>query len=135
MSLFFFLITTTFLCKKKGEHTPVCCLTLNFRGNITSIRFPGDSNGEESTCNVGDLGSMPGLGRSPGGGDGNPIQYSCLENPHEQRSLAGNSPWSHKELDTTEWLSTRHIHYVRMLLHGRLGGQQNMVTCLVFKEK
>ena len=101
MSQFFFLIPTTFLCKKKGEHTPVCCLTLNFRGNITSIGFPGDSNGEESTCNVGDLGSMPGLGRSPGG-DGNPIQYPCLENPHEQRSLAGNSPWSHKELDTTE---------------------------------
>ena len=40
-------------------------------------------------CSVGDLGSIPGLGRSPGGRHGNPLQYSCLENPHGQRSLAG----------------------------------------------
>ena len=40
------------------------------------------------------------------GGHGNPLQYSCLENPHGQKSLAGYSLWSHKELDTTEWLST-----------------------------
>ena len=43
----------------------------------------GGSDGKESTCNVGDLGSIPGLGRAPGGGHGNPLQYSCLENPHE----------------------------------------------------
>ena len=49
-----------------------------------------------------DVGSIPGLGRSPGGGHGNPLQYSCLENPHGQRSLAGYGPWGHKELDTTE---------------------------------
>ena len=42
----------------------------------------GGSDGEESACNVRDLGSIPGLGRSPGGGHGNPLQYSCLENPH-----------------------------------------------------
>ena len=46
-------------------------------------------------------GTIPGLGRSPGGGNGNPLQYSCLENLHGQRS-----PWGHKESDTTEWLST-----------------------------
>ena len=46
------------------------------------------------------------LGRSPGGGHGNPLQYSGLENPHGQRSLAGYSPWGHKELDMTEWLRT-----------------------------
>ena len=46
--------------------------------------------------------SIPGLGRSPGGGHGNPLQYSCLENPHGQRSQVGYSPWAHKELDTTE---------------------------------
>ena len=40
------------------------------------------------------------------GGHGNSLQYSCLENPHAQRSLAAYSPWGHKELDTTEWLST-----------------------------
>ena len=43
-------------------------------------------------CNVGDQGLIPGLGRSPGGGHGNPFQYSCLVNPHAQRSLAGYSP-------------------------------------------
>ena len=56
-------------------------------------------------ANAGDLrheGSVPGLGRSPGGGHGNPLQYSCLENPHGQRSVAGNSPRGHKEPDTTE---------------------------------
>ena len=43
--------------------------------------FPGGSDSEESACNVGDPGSGPGLGRSPGEGNGNPLQYSCLENP------------------------------------------------------
>ena len=42
--------------------------------------FPGSSDGKESTCNVGDLGSIPGLGRSPGEGNGYPLQYSGLEN-------------------------------------------------------
>ena len=53
-----------------------------------------------------DVGSIPGLGISPGGGHGNPLQYSCLENPHGQKSLVGYSPWGHKELDTTEQIST-----------------------------
>jgi len=44
--------------------------------------FPGGSDSKESACNVGDLGLISGLGRSPGGGHGNPLQYSCLENPH-----------------------------------------------------
>ena len=43
--------------------------------------FPGDSDSKESACNVGDLGLIPGLGGSPGEGNGNPLQYSCLENP------------------------------------------------------
>ena len=42
--------------------------------------FPGGSDGKESPCNSGDLGSLPGLGRSPGGGHGNQLQYCCLEN-------------------------------------------------------
>ena len=41
-------------------------------------------SGKESTCNAGDLGLIPGLGRSPGGGHGNPLQYSCLENPMDR---------------------------------------------------
>ena len=43
--------------------------------------FPGGSDSKESACNAGDLGLFPELGRSPGGGHGNPLQYSCLENP------------------------------------------------------
>ena len=68
--------------------------------------FPGGSDGKESACNAGDLGSIPELGRSPGGGHGNPLQYSYLENPYGPRSLAGYSPWCRKESDMTEWLST-----------------------------
>ena len=66
--------------------------------------FHGGSDGKESACNAGDLALIPGLGRSPGGGHGNPLQCSCLENPHGQRSLVGYSPWGHKELDVTEGL-------------------------------
>ena len=54
--------------------------------------FPCGSAGEESTCNVGDLGSIPGLGRSPEEGKGYPLQYSGLEKSMD------SSPWSHKEL-------------------------------------
>ena len=69
--------------------------------------FPGGSVGKESTCNAqGDLGSIPKLGRFPGGGHGNPLQYTCLENPHGQRRLVGCSPRGCKELETTERLST-----------------------------
>ena len=68
--------------------------------------IPGGSDGKESACNAGDLGSIPGLGRSPWEGNGNPFQYSCLE--HGQRSLAGYSPRDRKELDMTDQLSTQH---------------------------
>ena len=71
------------------------------------LGFPGGSEGKESACNAQDLGSIPGLGRSPGGGHGGPLQYSCLENPSGQRSLVGCSPWGHRKSDTTEQLSTQ----------------------------
>ena len=51
---------------------------------IATLGFPGSSDDEESTCNAGNLGSIPGLGRSPGGGHGNPFQYSCLDNPKDR---------------------------------------------------
>ena len=54
--------------------------------------FPDSSDSKESAYNEGDLGSVPGLGRSPGGVHGNPLQYSSLENPHGQRTLAGYNP-------------------------------------------
>ena len=49
-------------------------------------KFPHSSVGEESACNVGDPVSIPGLGRSPGEGNGNPLQYSCLENPMDREA-------------------------------------------------
>ena len=64
--------------------------------------FLGGSDGKESVYNVGDLDLIRGLGRSPGGGHGKPLQYSSLENSHGQWSLAGNSPQGRKELYTTE---------------------------------
>ena len=60
--------------------------------------FPCGSAGKESACNAGDLGLIPGLGRSPGEGKGNPLQYSGLENSMD-------SPWGRKESDTTERLN------------------------------
>ena len=73
--------------------------------------FSGGLDGKEYACNVGDLGSVPGLWRSLGRGHGNPLQHSCLENSHGQKSLEGCSPWGCKELDMTEWLSTHtHMH-------------------------
>ena len=63
--------------------------------------FPGGSEGKESACNVGDLGSIPGSGGSPGEEKGKALQYSCLENV-KQKSLAGYRPWDHTESDTTE---------------------------------
>ena len=68
--------------------------------------FPGGSDSIESACNVGDLGSIPASERSVGGGHGNPLQYSCLENLYGQRSLVSYSPWGHEESDKTKRLST-----------------------------
>ena len=76
--------------------------------------LPGGSDSKESACYERNLGSIPGLGRSPGGGHGNPLQYSCLENPHGQSSLVGYSPWGHKESATTEQLSTQHIDEIEL---------------------
>ena len=67
--------------------------------------FSGGPVVKNSPADAGDArhsGSIPGSGRSPGGGNGNQLQYSCLENPHGQRSLAGYSPLGHKESNRTE---------------------------------
>ena len=60
--------------------------TLSLRLNLASSEkgFPGGSDAKESNCNGGNLGLIPGLGRSPGGGHGNPLQYACLENPTDR---------------------------------------------------
>ena len=93
------------------------------------LGFPGSSDGKESSCNAGDLGVIPWLGRSPGGRHGNPLQYSCLENPYGQRSLVGYSPWGCKESDMTEQLSTAHsISKQRERLHGSVTGGTRALT-------
>ena len=63
---------------------------------------PGGSDGKESACNAGDLGSIPGLGRCPGEGHGNLLKYSCLENSMDRGAWEGYSPWGRKESDMTE---------------------------------
>ena len=70
------------------------------------LGFPCSSADKESTCNAGDLGSIPGLGRASGERHGNPLQYSWLESPRGQGSLVGYSPWSRKESDRTELLKS-----------------------------
>ena len=70
------------------------------------LGFPGGSDGKESPAMQETWVQSLGGGRAPGGGYGNPLQCSCLENPHGLRSLVGYSPWGRKELDTTERLST-----------------------------
>ena len=83
--------------------------------------FPSGSDGKESTCNAEDLGSIPGsipeLGRSLGGGHGNQLQYSCMENPHGQRSMVGCSTWGGKGSDTTERLSTHIQKYFLIIIN------------------
>ena len=71
--------------------------------------FPGVSEGKVSACNVGDLGLIPGLGRSSRRGNGNPLQYSCLESPTDGGAWQGYGPWGCKELDTTEQLTLQRL--------------------------
>ena len=60
--------------------------------------FPGDSDAKESGCSAGDLGLIPGLGRSPGEGNDYPLQYSCLKYSRQDEP-GGVNPWGHKQLD------------------------------------
>ena len=104
------VVLTACLCASHPHHPAGSPgTTKKWWGPKTSKGFPGGSDGKESACNAGDLNSIPGLGRSPGGGHGNPLQYSCLENPHGQRSLAGYSPWVTKSQTRLKWLSM-HTH-------------------------
>ena len=73
------------------------CIYMGFYANPWSS--PSSSAGKESACGAGDSSFILGVGRSPGEGNGNPLLYSCLENPHGQRSLAGYSPRGCKESD------------------------------------
>ena len=117
-------------CYYKDYFVPLFCFTGLFIKtvsyeiilNATALwhvrNFPGGSEGKASACSAGALGSIPGLGRSPGGGHGNSLQHSCLKNPHGQRSLVGCTPWGCKESDTTEQLHfVTHYYLVEEVLH------------------
>ena len=67
--------------ESEARSSPFVIYFLKILSYIYRLGFPGGSNGKESTCNAGDLGSVPGLGRSPGEENGNPFQYYCLKNP------------------------------------------------------
>ena len=73
--------------------------------------FPGGSDGEESAGNAGDLGSVPGSGRCPGEGNGNPLQYSCLENSMEREAWQA-TVHSITELNRIEQLTHAHMHII-----------------------
>ena len=77
-------------------------LELNKKLSKGTFIFPGGLDGKASTYNAEDLGSIPGSGISPGEGNGNPLQYTCLENPMNGGTWLGYSPWGCKESDTTE---------------------------------
>ena len=93
----------------------VCCCFLMYH-----LGFPGGSDSWESTCNAGGLGSIPGLERPLGGGRGNPLQYSCLENPRYRgawwATVHGGGGGGSQESDTTEGLS-RHMYNLVALMH------------------
>ena len=100
--------------RKEGPRPPLCQdssfshpIPLILNSSSTTTGFSDGSVDKESVRNAGGLGSVPGWGRSPGGGHGNPLQYSCLENPHGQRSLAGYSPRCCKESDMDEQLTLK----------------------------
>ena len=75
--------------------------------NQVNVRFTGGAVVKNLPADAGEarvMGLIPGSGRSPGKGNGTPLQYSCLENPMDGGTWLGYSPWCHKELDTTERL-------------------------------
>ena len=83
---------------------------------ISNLGLPSASDGKEPAWNAGNPGSVPGLGRSPAGRHGNPLQYSCLENfMDRERSQAGYSPWGRKESDTTEQLTLSLFRFQKLL--------------------
>ena len=73
---------------------------------------PGGSDGKASVCNVGDPSSIPGSGTSPGEGNGNPLQHSCLENPMDRGALVVCSPWGHKSRHNLVTKSDKIFKYI-----------------------
>ena len=96
------------ILKSRGSEARASALA-SLEEFITALGFPGGSDGKGFTCNAGDLGSVPGSGRSPGEGKGLLTPVLLPGEFHGQRSLVAYSPWGCKESDTTERLT--HMHY------------------------
>ena len=77
---------SSYQCSHSHSQLKTLLLLFKFYWSIADLDFPSSSAGKESTCNAGDPVLIPGSGWSPGEGHGNPLQYSCLENPRGQRS-------------------------------------------------
>ena len=91
------------------------------------LKFSGGSEGKESTCNAGDMGLISESGRFPGEGHGNPLQYSCLENPMDRGAWRATVPGVTKELDKTERLIHTHTHtHTPYTKHG------DKHTCIIY---
>ena len=105
----FICLNLFFYCDPRGIHHVIYSSPLSVDGTCEHDGreriFPGGSDGKASVYNAGDLGLIPGWGRFPGEGNGNPLQYSCLENPMDG---GASCPWGGKESDTTERL---HLHF------------------------
>ena len=94
------------------EESYLVLLSMSFPVPFSLLGFPGGSDSKESACNAGDLASIPGSGSFRGEANGNPLQYSGLEEFHGHRSLAGYSPLGCKELDMMERLTlSLSFHY------------------------
>ena len=87
-------------------------------GKVHLVWTPWWLSNKESACNGGNLGSVPGLRRSAGEGNGNPLQYSCLENPMDRG--AWRATWDHKQSDTTEVTDHTRLHPLLYQLHMHL---------------
>jgi len=90
--------------------------SVHFSSSELHQRFPCGSNGKESACNAGDLGSIPGLGRSPGEGNGNPPQYSCLKNCMNRESGELQSMGLQRVRDDLATNTHTDVHYVTSTL-------------------
>ena len=94
---------------KKWKMSFCCKMKTRIRPLLGSFGFPGGSVGKESVCNAGDPGLIPGWGRFPGGGHGNPLQYSCLENPMDRgawraKVLGAAKSWTCPSDTFSAWL-------------------------------
>ena len=103
------------VCMHKYTHMSVCVIL----STALLPGFLGGSDNKESTCNVGDSGSVPGSGRFPGEGNSYPLQYSCLEKPIRRGVWQGYSPWGHKKYDRTKQLALllTYWHYKMLLAY------------------